>query len=136
MSTPASFPEAFDEPCDTYYTIFGGQESRFVSPFEFKDVLVKEATKHVGEKKVLNASGESPNFFSTIPRLAFGLLTIIATEIGEDLCCDTDLGFVPPKQGIADEFHRRLHKHRGKPEGKFLKQACDKMRRIAKNDER
>lgn len=137
MSKKAPCVEAFDEPCGTYYKIFSGSQTggfkyRFLSPFEFKNTLIKEAKKRVGEKNILNAGRGNPNFFSTMPRLAFALLTTISTEIGEDLCCDTDLGFIPPTQGIAEEFYRRLNKHRGKPEGKFLKQACEKMRWIAK----
>ena len=137
MAKQAPFSEAFDEPCCTYYKIFsdhptGGYRYRFLSPFEFKNTLIKEAVKHVGENKVLNAGRGNPNFFSTMPRLAFALLTTISTQIGEDLCYETDIGFMPAKKGISDEFYKRLNKHRGKPEGKFLKQACDKMRRIAK----
>ena len=135
--TKAHFKEIFHEPCDIYKEIFtadetGGYKYRCLSPFEFKNTLIKEATKHSGEKCVINAGRGNPNFFSTMPRLAFALLTTICTEIGEDLCYDTDIGFIPNKRGIPEEFYKRLYKYRGKPEGKFLKQACDKMHRVSR----
>jgi aspartate 4-decarboxylase len=128
--------EIFEEPCDAYYKIFSdkqtkGYKYRFLSPFEFKNTLINTATKSVGASKVLNAGRGNPNFFSTMPRYAFALLTKISVELGDQLCCDTDIGFMPPMKGIAAKFGKKLHKVRGSPEGKFLKKACDKMRRIS-----
>lgn len=50
----------FEEPCDAYYKIFSpnpdpAYKYRFLSPFEFKNILIRYATSSVGSKKVLNA---------------------------------------------------------------------------------
>jgi aspartate 4-decarboxylase len=128
--------EIFQEPCDAYYKIFtdkpsGGYKYRFLSPFEFKNNLINTATKSVGAANVLNAGRGNPNFFATMPRYAFALLTKICVELGDQMCSDTDLGFIPPVKGIGKRFEKMLYKVRGHPEGKFLKEACNKMRRIS-----
>ena len=128
--------EIFEDPCDAYYKIFTdkptqGYKYRFLSPFEFKNTLISSATKSVGAANVLNAGRGNPNFFSTVPRYAFALLTKICTELGDNMCPESDLGFMPPKRGIATRFYKMLYKVRGCPEGKFLKEACDRMGRIS-----
>lgn len=130
--------EVFQEPCDAYYKIFTdkpttGYKYRFLSPFELKDTLIKEATKSVGQANVLNAGRGNPNFFATTPRYAFAILQQIAVEIGANLS-DSDqkeIGFMPEKKGLGKELDRMLNKHGKTSQGKFLKKVCDKMRRIS-----
>lgn len=126
----------FNDPCEAYYEIFTdkptkGYKYKFLSPFEFKNNLIKIATKSVGATNVLNAGMDNPNFYSTMPRYAFALLNRICIEIGEQMCPISDLGFIPPIKGIKIVFDKMLYKVRGLPEGKFLKKAYDKMYRIS-----
>ena len=128
--------EIFQEPCNAYYKIFTdkptkGYKYRFLSPFELKDTLIKEANKSVGQNNVLNAGRGNPNFFSTMPRYAFALLTQIATELGDRFCEEKEIGFMPTKKGIGKKFDKMLNKHKNTPQGKFLKNVCDKMKRIS-----
>lgn len=128
--------EIFDEPCEAYFKIFTdkptkGYKYRFLSPFELKDTLIKEATKGVGENNILNAGRGNPNFFSVIPRYAFALLMKISVKLGDEMCDYEDLAYIPNKRGLATKFRKELYKVRGETEGKFLKEACDKMRRAS-----
>jgi len=128
--------ETFNEPCDAYYKIFTNKKTKgykyqFLSPFEFKNTLINLATKSVGPSRVLNAGRGNPNFFSTMPRYAFALLTQICVQIGDEMCPNSDLGFIPPMKKIGSKFNKLLYKSRGSPEGKFLREACDKMKRIS-----
>jgi aspartate 4-decarboxylase len=129
--------ETFSEPCDLYYKIFtnqadSGYKYRSLSPFEFKNTLIKLATKKAGSvSKILNAGRGNPNFFAVVPRYAFALLMDIATELGD---CETsmfDMGLMPTKEDIVKRFNRRLWKSRGTEEGKFLKKAVDRMQKIS-----
>jgi aspartate 4-decarboxylase len=129
--------EIFQEPCDAYYKIFtdktdSGYKYRALSPFEFKNTLIKLGIKHWkgDESKLLNAGRGNPNFFAVMPRYAFSLLTHLATQLGDEETNLFDLGLMPPKKGISKRFHRLLWHYRGDPVGKFLKQAVCKMKRI------
>jgi aspartate 4-decarboxylase len=124
--------ETFKEPCGKYKQILatsptGGYKYRNLSPFEFKNYLIAEAKKSKGEANVLNAGRGNPNFFSTMPRLAFALLITICTKIGKDSRCSTDLGFMPPQLGIHERFQERLSRYIDEEEGIFLQKAYDKM---------
>lgn len=134
--------EKFIAPCNLYYDIFTDKKTKgynyqFLSPFEFKNILIKNAIKSYGESNILNAGRGNPNFFSTMPRYAFALLTKIALKISEEFSRDEDLGFIPEVKGIGKTFDKMLFKTRKHPEGKFLKQACDNMCRLSgmKKDE-
>lgn len=134
--------EVFKEPCNAYYKIFAahqtsGYKYRFLSPFELKNTLISTATKSVGANNVLNAGRGNPNFLSTAPRTAFALLMQICVEISNDLCVEDDIGFIPDKKGLYNYLFKKLNKNRSKPEGKFLKEACHRMKRISgmKNDD-
>jgi len=132
--------EKFSEPCDAYYQIFTNQTDtgykyRSLSPFEFKNTLIKLATKKAGSlSKILNAGRGNPNFFAILPRYAFALLLQIATELGDEESDLYDLGLMPPVKGISKRFHQLLWHARGSPEGKFLKAAIGRMKRITKFD--
>ena len=80
--------EVFKEPCDKYYEIFTneptqGEKYKFLSPFEFKNVLLKEANK--SKKEILNAGRGNPNFYQTITR------RLLIIDIGVLECKAIDL---------------------------------------------
>jgi aspartate 4-decarboxylase len=133
--------EIFTEPCETYYKIFTDKETgaykyRFLSPFEFKDVLTKYAKKSVGKSNILNAGRGNPNFFSTIPRYAYSLLTYISTVLGEHHYNEKGIGVIPPKKNIAADFYQLLKEVKSLEEAKFLKEAIHRMKLITKmNDD-
>lgn len=131
--------ETFDSACNAYYKIFTdkptkGYKYRFLSPFEFKNTLIDIANKSVGISNVLDAGRGNPNFYSTMPRYAFALLTKICVKLGDQTCPETDLGIIPLEKGIWKRFDKMLYKARGLPDGKFLKKALVKMRRISGMD--
>ncbi len=131
-----SFTETFKEPCDAYYKIFTDQKDQAykykqLSPFEFKNNLIRAATKGVGATKVLNAGRGNPNFLATMPRYAFSLLVHICTVIAEEDGTEPGLGIIPFQRGIADRFDKLLNAAKGLPEGKFLKEGIKKMRVIS-----
>ncbi len=129
--------ETFDEPCEAYYKIFTNREDigykyRFLSPFEFKNTLIKYAIKKAGNpSKILNAGRGNPNFLSTLPRRAFSLLNNISNTLAEDASDYVDVGMMPAKKGIATKFHKILYKSRKLPEAKFLKLAVQKMQYLS-----
>lgn len=55
-----------------------------LSPFEFKDELIKLATSKA-DRLMLNAGRGNPNFLATIPRYAFYVLGILHLENQRDL---------------------------------------------------
>lgn len=131
--------QVFEEPCDAYYKIFTDKDTaykyRFLSPFEFKNTLIKYATKKAGNSSnILDAGRGNPNFFSTLPRYGFALLNHIATSIGEQESNTMGIGFIPQKKGIGKRFDRILWSVRSLPEAHFLKLAITKMRRLSGMD--
>ena len=124
----------FREPCNTYNKVMSKNakkdlEYNQLSPFEFKNILLQEAKKNKSNK-LLNAGRGNPNFFSTLPRLAFALLTKVCTLIGEDMTPDIDMGLIPDKKGISTKFRQKL-KYQKSKEAKFLKNAIREMQKIA-----
>ena len=131
-----SFTEMFQEPCNAYYKIFTDQKDegykyRQLSPFEFKNTLIKAATKSVGAAKVLNAGRGNPDFLATMPRYAFTLLVHICTVIAEQDADEPGLGAIPAQRGIADRFDKLLASAGNLPEAKFLTEGIKKMRTIS-----
>ena len=105
-------------------------EYESLSPFEFKNVLIKKAQDSCsGENKmgrscrVLNAGRGNPNFLNTTVREAFSCLHTFASELAEKTGPSSDLGIRPTKKGIAENLDLYL-KNRcvGKPV-MFLKKA-------------
>jgi aspartate 4-decarboxylase len=127
--------EKFDEPCGIRYTIQTDNQDeaykyRTLSPFEFKNVLIQLAQKKMGVgNEILNAGRGNPNFYSTIPRYAFGLLTIFSTTIGLQEN-NIDLGMMPKKEGIAKKLNVFLKQVENKVSGLFLINAINKMKNI------
>ncbi len=139
--------ETFSEPCNAYYSIYTdktseGYKYRFLSPFEFKDVLLKSAAKSVGKDNVIDGGRGNPIFYSTIPRYAFSLLMNICTRLGELdnsteehlKLSEAGIAFMPTINGIGSKFDQLLSKYKKTSEGKFLKKACNKMRLISGMD--
>jgi aspartate 4-decarboxylase len=103
-----------------------------LSPFEFKNILIKLAENN-GE--ILNAGRGNPNFFSTLPRYAFGLLTIFSSKLGNQESDIENIGFFPEKKGIATKFRKFLSLNNNTPTGKFLSHAFEEMIKITKFQE-
>jgi aspartate 4-decarboxylase len=134
MSSP-QITEIFEDSCEAYYKIFTdktdtGYKYRQLSPFEFKNVLIKEANKSVGPAKVLNAGRGNPDFLSTMPRYAFSLLQHISTVLAEQEFDLEGIGMNPSKKGIMERFNKLLRQVKTRPEAKFLALAVDRMRII------
>ena len=126
--------EYFKEPCGVKYTIQTNKDDaykyRLLSPFEFKNILIKTAQKKMGlGNEILDAGRGNPNFYSTIPRYAFGLLTLFSTSIGSHET-NIDLGMMPNKKGIAKKLSVFLEQTSDKVSGKFLSNAIKQMKTI------
>ena len=98
-----------------------------LSPFELKDKLISLASE--GEKEtnmqMLNAGRGNPDWISTTPREAFGLLLQFGLEesrIGVNL---PDIGRMPQKKGCAKRFAEFLQSHAQAPGAKLLKDAWE-----------
>lgn len=130
--------ETFKEPCDAYYKIFVSKEDigykyKSLSPFEFKNTLISLAQKKVGhDKEILNAGRGNPNFYSTLPRYAFGLLQIFATYIGTEHSNLKDIGYMPEEKGMWDKLYKHLNANSNNKPGQFLIKAISKMQSITK----
>lgn len=128
--------EEFNEPCDTYYKIFtnkidAGYKYKSISPFEFKNVLIKLARKNSNSStQILNAGRGNPNFFSTVPRYAFAMLTIFSTALGSEETETKHLGLIPKKFGIYNRLHWFLQKESNTEVGMFLINAIKEMKKI------
>ena len=131
-----AFAELFTEDCGAYYQIFtdkadSAYKYRHLSPFEFKNTLIKTATASVGAGKILDAGRGNPNFLSTMPRYAFSLLTHISTVLSELESDLSGIGTMPVQKGIHDKFEKLLNQSKSLPEGKFLIDAIRKMRLVS-----
>ena len=129
--------ENFENPIEAYYEIFTdnplteGYKYNFISPTDFRNFLIKTAKKNNKNTELMDTSIENPNFFCPLPRYSFALLTKICVKIGENLKLDNVLGFIPEKEGIEKKFTKILNKYSNLKEGKFLKEACNRMRIIS-----
>lgn len=127
----------FNAPCDYEYKITinsddEGYKFRSLSPFEFKNKLIELAQEKVGpNNEILNAGRGNPNFFSPVPRYAFGLLTIFASYLGSQETDIKDLGFFPQKKGISHKFNKFLLLNINTPTGQFLYNAVREMIKIS-----
>lgn len=128
--------EIFKDECDTYYKIFSQKDDpaykyRFISPFEFKNILIKLAVNRVGKiEKILNVGRGNPIWFSTVPRYAFALLTQICVSIGDNESHFNDIGLIPEERGISKKFKHHLNQYKHTEEGKFLTKAVRKIKNI------
>lgn len=107
-----SIKEKFQRPCNAYSEIFtdkpsSGYKYQYLSPFEFKNILLAKAEKKF-PKKVLNAGRGNPNFFSTTPRLMHSILNIASTLIGNNLTSIKNMGMTPNKDGLWEKLNSYL----------------------------
>jgi aspartate 4-decarboxylase len=105
--------EVFEEPCDKYYKIFTdgpteGDKYKFLSPFEFKNILLKSA--HKSKMPVLNAGRGNPNFFQTDTRRMFSILNTICLDISSEDADFYQLGYIPDKKGLFDKMQKYMRK--------------------------
>ena len=128
--------QTFEEPCDMYFQIFTDKPDpaykyRFLSPFEYKDVLIEAATKHCGDPdKILNAGRGNPNLMSVIPRYAFSILTSISTVLAESEYGEDGFGLIPDKTNIHKKFMKLLGQCGNTEPARFLRQAIARMKTI------
>ena len=114
-----STKEKFQRPCNAYSEIFTdkptqGYKYQYLSPFEFKNILITRAEAAVKNPKkkfanqVLNAGRGNPNFFSTTPRLMHSILNIGSTLIGNNLTPIDNMGMTPTKKGLWNKLNNYL----------------------------
>jgi aspartate 4-decarboxylase len=92
-----------------------------LSPFEFKDELIKMASAD-GQKAILNAGRGNPNFLATKPRHAFLRLGDFALTESERSYSYLSCGFggMPEKKGIVGRFDTFAQTHAGNHGINFL----------------
>ncbi len=93
-----------------------------LSPFEFKDKLIKLATSH-GDHMMLNAGRGNPNFLATMPRHAFLRIGDFALQESERSYSYLSCGFggMPEKKGIVNRFDAYAAMHEGAPGVDFIR---------------
>lgn len=124
------------DPCEVYYQMFTNIQDKsskqtkhvFLSPCELRNSLITLAQRHNSPHKIFDSTNSNPDFLATIPRKALALLLKIATKIADEESSVKDIGFVPHKRGTSVRFHRSLDKSHKSPTGRFLGEACRKMR--------
>ena len=129
--------EIFEEPCNRYYKIFtkeatDGEKYKYLSPFEFKDILLKEAKK--SKMPILNAGRGNPNFFQTETRRMFSMLNNVCIDISSEDADYYQLGYIPDKKGLFDKMQRymRKSKYGSKSERTLLLKIFKGMKRLNK----
>ncbi|MBD3232063.1 bifunctional aspartate transaminase/aspartate 4-decarboxylase [Candidatus Dependentiae bacterium] len=110
-----------------------------MSPFEFKNVLIKMAENGAKAKngKVLNAGRGNPNFLNTMARIAFNHLNLFATDLASKNTNIENLGLKIKKEGITKKFDEFLNKLEDKKISTFLKDAlrfCEKKLKLNPDD--
>ncbi|WP_235602819.1 bifunctional aspartate transaminase/aspartate 4-decarboxylase [Piscirickettsia litoralis] len=95
-----------------------------LSPFEFKDELIKKA-KSNSDKIMLNAGRGNPNFLALLPRYAFLRLNDFALKEAERgySYLHSGLGATPEKNGIVERFDCYAAIHRQAEGVDFLNSA-------------
>ena len=100
-----------------------------LSPFEFKDVLIKMAQSH-SEKMMLNAGRGNPNFLALVPRHGFFQLGLFAmTESERSFGYMTEgIGGHAEREGIEARFEIFVNRHRDVEGVQFLNGAVSYVR--------
>ena len=98
-----------------------------MSPFEFKNVLIKAAgaAAKVKGAQVLNAGRGNPNFLNTPARNAFNHLNLFATQLAKANTNIESLGLKIKADGIAKKLDLFLDKLEDKDTATFLKKALE-----------
>lgn len=100
------------------------KKDKNLSPFEFKDQLIKMA-KSRSDRMMLNAGRGNPNFLATQPRHAFLRMGDFAVQEAERSYSYLSSGFggIPEKQGIVNRFETFASTRKEMPGVNFIRAA-------------
>lgn len=95
-----------------------------ISPFEFKDQLLRVAQSHA-DRMMLNAGRGNPNFLALAPRRAFLQLGEFALQEAERSYSYLNSGFggLPQKKGMQQRFETFMHAHEDAQGMRFIQAA-------------
>lgn len=98
-----------------------------ISPFEFKDRLIKlaEGQRKKGAHTLLDAGRGNPNWTAATPREAFFTFGLFAVEETRRTWNDGDLAGMPKREGIAERLYDYLEKHKEMPGVDLLTKIID-----------
>ncbi|OOM13898.1 aspartate 4-decarboxylase [Clostridium saccharobutylicum] len=98
-----------------------------ISPFEFKDKLIKlaEGQRIKSAHTLLDAGRGNPNWTAATPREAFFTFGIFAVEETRRTWNDGDLAGMPRKDGIAERLYDYLESHKEIPGVTLIKDIID-----------
>ncbi|MBC2401689.1 aspartate 4-decarboxylase [Clostridium saccharobutylicum] len=98
-----------------------------ISPFEFKDKLIKlaEGQRVKSAHTLLDAGRGNPNWTAATPREAFFAFGIFAVEETRRTWNDGDLAGMPRKDGIAERLYDYLESHKEMPGVTLIKDIID-----------
>lgn len=98
-----------------------------ISPFEFKDKLIKlaEGQRVKSAHTLLDAGRGNPNWTAATPREAFFTFGIFAVEETRRTWNDGDLAGMPRKDGIAERLYDYLESHKEMPGVTLIKDIID-----------
>lgn len=84
-----------------------------ISPFEFKDELIRLAREHERKptRTLLNAGRGNPNWIAATPRAAFFALGEFALKESRRVWDERNLAGMPNPAGIADRFRSYVDQH-------------------------
>ncbi len=98
-----------------------------ISPFEFKDKLIKLAKFRAMEsgRRVLDAGRGNPNWTAATPREAFFTFGQFAVNETRRTWDEGDLAGMPKKEGIATRFYKYIYDNLNMPGAKLAKEIVD-----------
>ncbi len=98
-----------------------------ISPFEFKDKLIKLAKFRAMEsgRRVLDAGRGNPNWTAATPREAFFTFGQFAVSETRETWNENDLAGMPRKEGIATRFYKYIYDNLNIPGAKLAKDIVD-----------
>lgn len=98
-----------------------------ISPFEFKDKLIKLAKFRAMEsgRRVLDAGRGNPNWTAATPREAFFTFGQFAVSETRETWNENDLAGMPKKEGIATRFYKYIYDNLNMPGAKLAKDIVD-----------
>jgi aspartate 4-decarboxylase len=98
-----------------------------ISPFEFKDKLIKLAKFRAMEsgRRVLDAGRGNPNWTAATPREAFFTFGQFAVNETRKTWDEGDLAGMPKKEGIATRFYKYIYDNLDMPGAKLAKDIVD-----------
>ncbi|AUN13509.1 aspartate 4-decarboxylase [Paraclostridium sordellii] len=98
-----------------------------ISPFEFKDMLIKLAKFRAMEsgRRVLDAGRGNPNWTAATPREAFFTFGQFAVSETRRTWNEGDLAGMPKKEGIATRFYKYIYENINMPGANLAKYIVD-----------